>query len=374
MSTIIKGGFMPKTSFVLLSMFVLWIIPLQLEGQITITSSDIQKPVGYQFSVESSAYGSYPVDLGSTGGPQNWDFTSYSTPDVVDQEVVDSGSTPFGSNFPTSNFCIMVTEGLSEEFFEYNRIESNSWTFQGIGVETPDTSFYQIWNPMAQIPLPVTMGSSWVWEMGWEYEFLGITTILEEREHATVDAYGTMTIPAGSFEVLRIMAYDTTIVTTDFGPFQFADTTTVIDYAWISTDPVFVASATSDEGETNPNFTTAAYISRAGSSTGVGDGGGGEVKVPLAFRLEQNVPNPFNPQTNITFTVSGDTERDIELSVFTIRGSKVKTLVSGKRSPGEYVISWDGRDDSGESLPSGVYFYRLTTEGESITRKMVLAK
>ncbi len=366
---------MGKTSLVfLLPLLLLSVVPFQLEGQITITSSDIQKPVGYQFSVESSDFGSYPVDLGSTGGPQNWDFTSYSTPSVVDQEIVESENTPFGSNFPTSNFCIMMTEGLTGESYQYNRIESNSWTFQGIGLETPDTSFYQVWNPMAQIPLPVTMGSSWVWEMGWEYEFLGITTILEEREHATVDAYGTMTIPAGSFEVLRIMAYDTTIVTTDFGPFQFADTTAVIDYAWFSTDPVFIASATSMEGETNPDFTTAAYISRAGGSTGVGDGDGGEVKVPLAFRLGQNVPNPFNPQTNITFAVSGESEMDIDLSVFTIRGSKVKTLVSDRKSPGEYVVSWDGRDDNGKALPSGIYLYRLTTGEHSQTRKMMLAK
>jgi hypothetical protein len=366
---------MKKTSFAsLFSLFVLCTLPLSLIGQITITSSDIHKPVGYEFSIESSDFGSYPVDLGSTGGPQTWDFTSYNTPNVTNSEVVNSGGTPFGSNFPTANFCIVVmAEGFLEEAYQYNRVESNAWTFQGIGIDSPDTSFFQVWDPMAQVPLPITMGSSWVWEMAWEFEFMGITTTLEEREHATVDAYGTMMIPSGSYDVLRIMAYDTTITTTNFGPIQLADTTRTIDYSWFAREPVFVASATSVEDETNPNFTQAAYISVAGGPTGIGDKGG-ETVLPRSFQLEQNAPNPFNPQTNITFRVSGEAEGEVDLAVFTIRGERVRTLASGKKSQGDYIVSWDGRDDRGETLPSGVYLYRLISGGESQTRKMMLAK
>ncbi len=366
---------MKKASFVsLFSLFVLCTLPLSLNAQITITSSDIQKPVGYQSSIESSDLGSFSVDLGSTGGPQTWDFTSYSTPFTSDQEVVNSGSTPFGSDFPTSNFCIVTTiEGFQEESYQYNRVESNMWTFQGIGLDSPETSFVQVWNPMAQIPLPITMGSSWIWEMGWEWEFMGITSILERREHATVDAFGTMIIPSGSYDVLRVMSYDTTITTTDYGPFSITDTTAYIDYNWFGREPVFIASATSVEDETNPNFTTAAYISRNGSPTGIGDGGG-EVKVPHAFQLEQNAPNPFNPRTDIAYTVSEELEGSVDLAVFTIRGERVRTLASGKKAPGDYIVSWDGRNDRGEALPSGVYLYRLISSGESQTRKMMLAK
>ncbi len=88
---------------------VILAMPLQLFGQITITSSDLLKPVGCTFAEESTGDGYYSVDLGSTGGPQTWDFTSYSTPYRSYLEVVDRDTTPFASDFPTSNLTIAVS-------------------------------------------------------------------------------------------------------------------------------------------------------------------------------------------------------------------------------------------------------------------------
>ena len=95
---------------------------------------------------------------------------------------------------------------------------------------------------------------------------------------------------------------------------------------------------------------------------------------PLAFALEQNYPNPFNAGTVIHFTLPE--RRNIELAIFNLTGQQVATLVSGERQAGTYAIRWDGRDDDGRQLASGVYLYRLRTgDGRQMeTRKLVLIR
>ncbi|MBN2411624.1 T9SS type A sorting domain-containing protein [candidate division KSB1 bacterium] len=75
------------------------------------------------------------------------------------------------------------------------------------------------------------------------------------------------------------------------------------------------------------------------------------------FQLGQNYPNPFNPSTTIDFTV---TKKElVKLSIFDILGHEVKTLVNQSFSPGIHSVTWDGRDEAGEIVASGVYFYRF---------------
>ena len=91
-----------------------------------------------------------------------------------------------------------------------------------------------------------------------------------------------------------------------------------------------------------------------------------------AYLLGGNYPNPFNPSTTISYTV--DQPSDIRLTVFTIRGRCVVTLVDRLHAPGIYHIQWDGTDSSGRPLASGVYFYRMEAGDYSVIRKMVLLK
>jgi hypothetical protein len=358
----------------LLSLLAVCMLPLSLDAQITITSSDLLKPVGYTFAQVQTDIGPHTVDLGTTGGPQTWDFTSYSTPFYVESEVVDRNSTPFGNEFPTANLTLQVsTPGEPGNVYQYMRVNPNLWSQLGLGVDLPESTFVVHYDPVGEIGLPIAMGNQYLFELGWADTAMGVITTLLERSRITVDAYGTMTIPMGSFEVLRMVSYDTSITTVSIPPFELSDTTTAIEYLWLGQDPVNVAAVGSMEDETNPNFTTAEYVSMAAEPSGVGDDNT-DVPVPRAFHLEQNTPNPFNPRTDITFTVSEGIAGQVELAVFTVRGQQVRTLLTGPKSPGTYTVSWDGLNDRGEALPSGLYLYRLTSGGESLTRKMVLAK
>ncbi len=97
----------------------------------------------------------------------------------------------------------------------------------------------------------------------------------------------------------------------------------------------------------------------------------GEAPVKV-FRLGQNHPNPFNPITNIRFTLTK--EGPVDLSIFDVSGRKIRTLVNEIRGSGNHTATWDGLDDSGSRAPSGMYFYKLFSDNDIETRKMMLVK
>ena len=90
------------------------------------------------------------------------------------------------------------------------------------------------------------------------------------------------------------------------------------------------------------------------------------------FRLAQNHPNPFNPTTSIKYTVAS--EGHVELGVYDLSGRLIRTLVSETRGSGDHTITWDGRNASGGAVPSGMYFYKFSSGGETTSRKMTLVK
>ena len=93
---------------------------------------------------------------------------------------------------------------------------------------------------------------------------------------------------------------------------------------------------------------------------------------PSKFELAQNFPNPFNPTTDITFSI--DRAADVDLSIYNMLGQKVRTLTSGSKVAGTHVLRWDGRDEAGSNVSTGIYLYTLTDGNSSITKKMALMK
>jgi hypothetical protein len=103
------------------------------------------------------------------------------------------------------------------------------------------------------------------------------------------------------------------------------------------------------------------------SPTGIGD-------TPMLTSLKGNYPNPFNPTTTIEYTLA-DAGR-VQLKVYNVAGQLVRTLVDEEQTPSSDVfkITWDGRNDFGQSVSTGVYFYKMVTSNFSQTKKMVLLK
>ena len=110
-------------------------------------------------------------------------------------------------------------------------------------------------------------------------------------------------------------------------------------------------------------------INDTGTVTGVEDA---ETTVPTDFVLEGNYPNPFNPATEIVYALPQQVH--VILTVYDVSGREVRRLVNTSQAPGRYRVRWDGKDAQGQSVRSGVYFYRLATDVWHKTQSMVLLK
>jgi hypothetical protein len=93
---------------------------------------------------------------------------------------------------------------------------------------------------------------------------------------------------------------------------------------------------------------------------------------PMEFELSQNCPNPFNPTTVVAYALRK--KALVKLEIFNLLGQRVKTLADDYQSPGSYRILWDGKNEQGETVASGMYFYKLDVDGVSQAKRMVLMK
>jgi len=114
-------------------------------------------------------------------------------------------------------------------------------------------------------------------------------------------------------------------------------------------------------------YHTGTYPSKHGTSVIEEPG-----KAARSFRLEQNYPNPFNPSTEIRFVLPKASK--VNLSVYNTLGQQIRILASGFMPSGSHTAVWDGRDEQGSLVPSGVYVCRLRAEGEVVTRKLTLMR
>ena len=101
---------------------------------------------------------------------------------------------------------------------------------------------------------------------------------------------------------------------------------------------------------------------------------GGSPSLPLRLTLLGNSPNPFNPETTIRFVVPAGQRRDYSVRIYDVAGRLVRDLASGKIDAGAHDVRWDGTDDHGATVSSGVYLYRVSAGNETQHGKMVLLK
>jgi hypothetical protein len=94
--------------------------------------------------------------------------------------------------------------------------------------------------------------------------------------------------------------------------------------------------------------------------------------VPTVFALAQNYPNPFNPSTTIKYQIA--TDANVTLDVYNLQGQKIRALVAKEQKAGYYSVVWDGRNEAGQTVSSGLYLYRVQAGSFVATHKMLLIK
>jgi hypothetical protein len=351
------------------------LLPLAASAQITVTSNDILGLIGKSQIFELDTTKSITVNVGTAGGNQTWDFRSLilRANNFTYQFLAPQG-TPFAANFPQANFVQKNTLPLEpgSASYSYFRVIASGLQQLGSATQTPDTTFVRASN-FTPSPLPVQFGATWNEArsdtFGLPPAFLQITRTTSSN---TVDGWGQVRLPIGNFDCLRFRANRKRVAKTVVnGAVIAADSSTSIGYTWVTKNNFFVAQASSQDNETNPNFTNASSFGRL-SSSATAVSSREENKLPTAFALAQNFPNPFNPETKIAFQLS--TPDRVELSIFTVTGEKVRTLVATPLAAGTHAAIWDGKDRSGNNLASGIYLYRLQIGAAQLTKRMLLVR
>jgi hypothetical protein len=94
--------------------------------------------------------------------------------------------------------------------------------------------------------------------------------------------------------------------------------------------------------------------------------------IPSSTRLTSIYPNPFNPETHFAYQIKEKTA--IEINIYNVRGERIRSLFQGERAAGNYTATWQGIDDSGHAVSSGIYFVRFSSKDHHDMRKIILLK
>jgi hypothetical protein len=155
--------------------------------------------------------------------------------------------------------------------------------------------------------------------------------------------------------------------------FYGADMTDYVgqDSVWIAFVFRSNSSGSKTEGAHVDDVTVWQYL-----PVGIGEETPSHSPVPRTYSLFQNYPNPFNPSTTISFDIPGTpgTAQAVNLTIYDLRGRRVRTLVDAELEPGSHRIHWNGCSDTGGKVSSGIYLYTLSAGDRLFTRKMAILK
>ena len=348
-------------------LFVLCVTIIPLYSQIVIDWTEIPHYIGTVWT--KNGKDSVTVELGSTGGPQTWNFTSQPMgTESEDLFIVPVSSTPFADSFPNANLVYMSFAD-SDTVYQYYELEPSFISMLGLGLISPGTTYLLQYEPVDSAPLPMSYGDSYDFHFGFSMANGTDSVTYDHYGTRTCDAYGNVIIPYGNFECLRVCDFDTCVMIVFVsGVPVFFDTTTYIVYSFPVEDYSAVVCIKSYPDETNPNYTDALYLDRLTYfSTGI------EELTTSTKNSFSVYPNPFRQKTKISFGI-GQGAKGIELKIYDAIGRLVRDFTDDLCNHNKSVKSvyWDGRDEKGKSVQSGVYFYHLKVDDTSSMGKILL--
>jgi|GEM_PF-1517437 len=368
----------------LITIALLLLCPQLGQAQITISRDDVLSIKGKMFDAETdtSSNGSVMVgdlSLGTKGGSQMWDLGAVPIPNPFPFafEYTDPGGTPFAGEFPSANFVQnfrLVIMGTTVDLYQYLNVTETAIVILGTAAMFGGFTFIDRDGRRLAV-LPLTFGSNWQdTVVNVDTSISTIVTIDSTITRSMADAWGTIRLSGGDFECLRICVMDTSWKTTIIsGTVTSRDTTFTISYIFSAKNEFFVGVIESQDNESDPNFTDASSFIRLTVSPATSVQGPSDLdEFPTSFLLSQNFPNPFNPETQIRYTI-GATGR-VELTVFDINGRQIRTFISESVPPGQHTVNWDGTDASGKKVASGHYVYQLKANGQVRSKMMILVK
>ena len=342
-----------------ISTFGLFIVHSGL-GQITIQKSDVQQTFTpgavLQFHSDTSQY----VNVGKTGGPNVYDFSSLSFPDTMTLTLYSSSQIPqLAARFSAASFVW----GSSPEKIPNSPVfffTDSSFIQLANATVFPDSQEYRYDTPYEEIlRFPAVYDRQWSTSPGGagvDTTYVNnvetrVTTGWNSAQNYIIDGYGTLIVQGHSYDCLRLKSVE-------------VESYTYKGFNYFTKGGISVlVSSTKDQNDTGVVKVTDITTIRNTSVTLVPEKG----IVPATLSLSQNYPNPFNPSTRIEFSLPA---RDhVVLRVYDLLGRTVETLVDGTMNEGAHGVEW-----APHNIESGVYFYRLQTSGATNVRKLLYLK
>jgi len=328
----------------------------QVFSQVTLTSSNNPSAGNLQYYIAIDTTGITP---GSSGPNQTW---NYINPVRIDSMVMNwmlPSGTPNGGQYQESDIASHDTC--------YNYFKNSADKFEYLGTNsTTQNTIIKYSDFQTFMTYPFTYNSSFIDNFSGKFAVEGDSIYRTGTVNTTADAWGTINLPFGSYNnALRVKRI---VNTRDSSVnFQFVFNSTYTFYEWYVPNKKFYVFAivyiSLNIGDGNISFMRAVYNS---NSTPIGITPISS-EVPYGYKLLQNYPNPFNPRTIIGFQLTVNSFA--KLTVYDLLGREVTTLVNEQLKPGTYEVDWNAAN-----FPSGVYYYRLSTDGFTETRKMILIK
>ncbi|MGB5106088.1 MAG: FlgD immunoglobulin-like domain containing protein, partial [Candidatus Zixiibacteriota bacterium] len=315
-----------------------------------------------------------------TGGGHTWDFSNVTFDlGAYTSRVINASAAPSNSIFTGADKAWSTDFVTSWTFFSTptNEIRHHG-SISTFGVAPNIDTIKLIFDaPSLQYKFPITGNSTWInkWQYSLEYldhDTLLYTSTVRDSIEWVCDAWGTIKYKSRQVDALRLKGtmYVTSVTTypgmtptvnsTSSEQLQFI--TLEYDGGGVTVSKSVTPGGTFYSGSADYRFVQAAtpVYEQPGST------------LPTQFSVEQNTPNPFNPETSIGYSLP--TSGSVKFQVLNTLGQVVWNEDFGTQPAGNYQIRWYGRNANNEQLPSGVYFYRLTAGENTVTRKMILLK
>jgi hypothetical protein len=333
---------------------------ITVQAQITITTNDFPGNPGTTIYYTTTTSNTIPVNLGSPGANQTWNFSSINTTQGLVINWVSPSSTPFASQFPTANRCSEMDLGTFKSY-AFDLLTSSGFTPLGSGLTAQDTiySLSVFTRTEPTFLFPATYGMQWT--SVFENPNTPTITVLDSCLNA-IDAWGTLTDQSGTYPCLRHKQHYY-LMTYQNG--NLIATNTLWVYSWYVPIRGSEISISSVSNESNPNFTMG-YFTRETQILAVQPLPAPQI-LPTLLELSPAYPNPFNANTILNFTLPRT--GDVSLTIFDDVGRQVRNLVQGHYHTGAYQVTFYG-----SGLTSGVYFAKLTSDGAVLTQRITLLK
>lgn len=343
-------------------------------AQISITGDDFLGLIGKSFTVQDTLAeppGGIPVNVGSAGANQSWDFSDLVVGGFTSTRLfLDPASTPYAGDYPGANFVISQIaqeDTFAIQSYEFLFVDNSGLTEFGFVLESGDSTIYEDSDDPSGVALPVSFNTTWSEVEVDTTEFSGIMNVNIDSTVNTADAWGSVTLPSGTYDALRLRTDDKfTTETYVNGVLISSNTSTSIGYEWISKEQFIVVAIEGQDDDPNPNFTMASYVTMiTATTTDVVEDNYGQSAV-----LKALYPNPFSSSLTIEMesTVQGG-----NVSVFDLLGRRVRTLETSG-SAGNQTIVWNGRTDSGSKASPGMYLIRVESNNRVETHQVVLTR